>query len=628
MQKALDYLEKYVQWVALGLGAIYLLYILWAYVVTPPVSTTLKTRDGMQTVTLADIDQLTVEGPAKQLQRAMDNTTPVQIHVTRFDEQFAAAMKWTGIDFPQFATGNWISSPTAPIELQEIAHNQQTTAPTVAATVPTGIPAPVAAAIEAGRSRIQPPANIAAAPNVPPGNPVQPVANQSVDKLWATASFKIPMAPIAKAFADAKVPPAQMQTLFLSVEVVREESMDGGWGNSTVITPLPLVQMMPFPKADDRGGEVVYQDWASKNQDLILQPPFYQTLGGDPWHVPGSVIPVVANPNQPNPGAFDPSRVRPADVAKLTPDQKQQYFARKQQEQQKEAEKRRQEILQRRQQNQPRRNTAPPDLRRNGPPPGYAPVDPRFGPIAQVDPRGRQQLPPGYPPYPGQVPYPGMDDNMRMDMPGRPPMAGPNAQQLDAANKAAAGIIPTGPFDPNQMGDVLAWIHDDTVQPNHTYRYKLRYRILNPLYRSINIAKDPKDARVFSIQSPWSDWSSQVSIPSTTIFFADGGIFNNTARFLVYKWEGGVWRAKTFQVAPGDIIGAKTDDVDYSTGWTLVDMSDSTAQNQFTLVTDGSGLQRRDPRQERQDPMYTKLKELTEGAKPLPPPGGPMSSTR
>jgi hypothetical protein len=211
----------------------------------------------------------------------------------------------------------------------------------------------------------------------------------------------------------------------------------------------------------------------------------------------------------------------------------------------------------------------------------------------------------------------------------RPPVPNrPSAQQLDAANKAAAGVIPTGPFDPAQMGDVLAWAHDDTVQPNHVYRYKMRYRILNPLYRSVNVAKDPKAASQFSIASDWSDWSTQISIPSTTIFFADGGIFNKTARFLVYKWEGGAWHGKTFQVAPGDIIGAKDGEIDYATGWTLVDVSEANAQDQYALVTDGTGLHRRDPRQERQDPMYNKLKEMAEGARPVVPGAGPMSYSR
>jgi hypothetical protein len=500
------------------------------------------------------------------------------------------------------------------------------------AMVPAPLPKPLPVAVDAGRSQIQPPANLAHAGNLPPGNPVQPAANQTIDKLWATSSFKVPMPPIAKAFADAKIPQAQMQTLFLSVEVMREEQVGDGWGNPVVVKSLPIVEMMPFPKAGDRGGEVVYQDWASKNQELILQPPFYQTIGGDPWHVPGTVVALEKNPNQPSAPTFDPARVTPADFSKLTPEQRKQVLAYRQKQKQEEREKKRLEAQQRRaadQQQRQQRRSNPPPGRNTGGPPGYAPVDPRFaGPLAQARPVRPPNAPPQYDPRmvpgdPYSMPgYPG-PQGYRPPVPNRP-----NLQQLDAANKAAAGIIPTGPFDPAQMGDVLVWAHDDTVQPNHTYRYKMRYRILNPLYRSVNVAKDPKAASTFSIQSDWSDWSAQVSIPSTTIFFADGGIFNNTARFLVYKWEGGAWHAKTFQVAPGDIIGAKDGDIDYATGWTLVDVSEPNAQNQFALVTDGSGLQRRDPRQERQDPMYTKLKDLAEGARPAVPGAGPVSYSR
>ena len=37
MQKVIDFLEKHVQWVALGLGGLFLLLMVYLYVLTPPV---------------------------------------------------------------------------------------------------------------------------------------------------------------------------------------------------------------------------------------------------------------------------------------------------------------------------------------------------------------------------------------------------------------------------------------------------------------------------------------------------------------------------------------------------------------------------------------------------------------
>jgi len=40
MKKVLDLLEKNVQWLAMGLGALYLLWMVWTYVINSPVKVT------------------------------------------------------------------------------------------------------------------------------------------------------------------------------------------------------------------------------------------------------------------------------------------------------------------------------------------------------------------------------------------------------------------------------------------------------------------------------------------------------------------------------------------------------------------------------------------------------------
>jgi hypothetical protein len=41
MQKVVELLEKHVQWVALGLGVVWLLLMTWTYVINPPAEVTI-----------------------------------------------------------------------------------------------------------------------------------------------------------------------------------------------------------------------------------------------------------------------------------------------------------------------------------------------------------------------------------------------------------------------------------------------------------------------------------------------------------------------------------------------------------------------------------------------------------
>jgi hypothetical protein len=624
MQKVLDFLEKNVQWVALGLGGLFLLYIVYAYLLLAPVSTSLHTRGGEQTATLGDIDQYTLDGPAHDLQKAMDNHQPIQIQVTDFSQQFVGAMSWahSGIQpfDPKMA---WVNSQTAPIKLKAVDGTDGGEQQNAGATLPAAPAAPAVAGVSMGRSEIPPKEGAQPAAPSASGKP------QGVDKLWASAGFKIPTAQIAQAFKAAKIPEAQAQTLVLRIEAVRQEQLeDGTWGKEMPVKGLAFEKMMPFPKAGDRGGEPEYRQWAASNQGLVLQPPFYQVIGGDVWYVPGTTP-----PPPPPPPPFDPSRVKPEDIGKLTPEQRKAYNQWRLDQRQKEMEQKRPQRPQRSQRPARRSRTAAPGG--GGPPPigpGYAPstLD-TVGPLAQVD-RRRQYsqvtVPPGADPG-----MPGAPGDVPPDMiPGNTPAAGyqpPNMAadpQWVAEQKKAAGVIPAGQFDPAKTAEIMAWVHDENVQPDHVYRYKARYRILNPLYHAANVAKDRKDTEVFSLESAFSDWSDAVTIPPVTAFFVDGGFYNNTARFEVFHWQDGVWHGKSFIVSPGDVIGQKDDQgIDYATGWSLVAISDSASSNPYAIVTEDGSLRRREVRADRSDPLFTKLRQ--EAAQAAPPAAGAPGGT-
>src|SRR5947209_7214973 len=69
MQKYLDILERNVQWIALGLGAVFLLWMVYANVVEPPV----YVQIGNQKLTAGEIADYTLKNPVRTLQQQMDS---------------------------------------------------------------------------------------------------------------------------------------------------------------------------------------------------------------------------------------------------------------------------------------------------------------------------------------------------------------------------------------------------------------------------------------------------------------------------------------------------------------------------------------------------------------------------
>src|ERR1700683_3506289 len=66
MQKLIKFLEQYVQWAGLALGALFLGFMIWAYIVHNPAE---RQMPGLQdpTVTPGDVDKLIADGPASDL---------------------------------------------------------------------------------------------------------------------------------------------------------------------------------------------------------------------------------------------------------------------------------------------------------------------------------------------------------------------------------------------------------------------------------------------------------------------------------------------------------------------------------------------------------------------------------
>src|SRR4051794_22943758 len=84
MQKVTAFLEKYSQWIAVGLGGVYLLLMVYSYVLTPPVTA----KVGSESVMPDEIDKRIAEGPARDLDRKMGDQTPIDFPVPEFVAYF------------------------------------------------------------------------------------------------------------------------------------------------------------------------------------------------------------------------------------------------------------------------------------------------------------------------------------------------------------------------------------------------------------------------------------------------------------------------------------------------------------------------------------------------------------
>jgi hypothetical protein len=174
---------------------------------------------------------------------------------------------------------------------------------------------------------------------------------------------------------------------------------------------------------------------------------------------------------------------------------------------------------------------------------------------------------------------------------------------------------PSGDFDPAKWRDktIEMWAHDETVEAGKTYQYRIRYKIRNPVFAQPNAVNNPQFANVFALVSPWSEWASPVTIPQLVNFFVQSAkLGGTTVRFDVYRWHEGQTHAEQFTVGPGDQIGTKKGEIDYSTDWTVVDFRDDPRQGETQIILfnnkDGS-FTVRSYAADRNDALYKQLQD-------------------
>ncbi len=522
MQKFLALLEKNVQWFALGLGTILLLWTLYTYVLQPPVFVVQRG----QTLTAAEIDPATVKGPVMDLRHDIDrkpDDTLQKMQAPNYVDSFENVIKNPGL--PKLVRLPMPSSVSGVNVIRDIPGGA---AEGIVVTELPSIPRPELDQTQTGRSTVQLP-NPNAQPQ--PGN--VKVELPTEDRDWVRQTAKIPMAKLLnefnKTFNTPKVREKGinlMQTAVLQVELIRQERLPNGEpGQEEVVPGLQITPKKPFPPANAPPEDVLnYLDWANKNNADITNPGFYQVIEGDqPGKAPiQKPRPVV---NTPPPPPAETPHPRPRPPAK------------------------------------PAKKYAPQDAQRpaNG-------LMPTAGPGLPA--------PPGGSIFGGTTPGTGADK-------------GP--ARFDVAQAGQAQPI-----------DVVAY--DDSVKPGHTYRYKMRYKLLNPLYQTVNLAP-PNLSGQFALVSQDSTWSDWVTVTPRVTFFV-ASTFSDTVRFDVFTWERGRLVRKPFSARAGDTIA--------DTSWILVDQRKDIRNNEdyILLVNQETGItERRDIAADRRNPQYQQMQK-------------------
>jgi hypothetical protein len=642
MQKVLAILEGYVEFIALGLGAVFLGAMAWWYLVQTPVTLSV----GGQDLRPGEIDAATVHGPVDVLERKVEQAKVPKVVVPDFKSKVHEALVpkepppmptiafnvlpgdavirlpdkigTTGeqaivkalpkIPAPEIADLNrgrtnvvmppegWVPGQPLPVvNLQPILNPVPN--PAVPGAIPgrPGQPAPLInpATGRPNPGAVAPAAQQPAAIPAPviPGQPAPPAPPVLADKDWVTVMYKLPMKAIAQAFTDVNIPQTQQLNLFktcvLDVELIRQEIVDGKpQGEETVVKKLEISSVPPLPT--DLAGELQYIGWASSNQGQIIQPGFFQIARGDIWMPPGVQPAIAMNPAlNPMNQVFDPTRTyTPDELRKMTPQQIKAIRDYKEQQ---------------------RKSKIRPTQRGTGGPADMIPPDEMSPEVPDLS---RMQFAQALPPdMMEQLPPDemGMEGGDQGDMGFQQP-------QMAPATFAQFPLPPNGEFDPRMAPDpTIGWAHDDTVEPGKSYRYKLRYKIKNPVFQVVNVAQPAALAAVFAITSPDSGWSQPVTIPPLTRFFV-ASLFNNKVSLEIFRWQNGQLHSTKVNVSPGDLITAKdASGIDYTTGSTLVDITvDPGRDNQpMIIVADPNGnLSRRDFKSDSNDPEYQKMKSL------------------
>ena len=135
---------------------------------------------------------------------------------------------------------------------------------------------------------------------------------------------------------------------------------------------------------------------------------------------------------------------------------------------------------------------------------------------------------------------------------------------------------------------LVFWAHDDTVEPEKSYRYRIRLGVFNPIAGTNQFSKQDKSLKnKVVLWSEFSEVTETVDIPETLYLFPrEIQEASKLVTVTVCRYVLGYWYSKDFTVKRGEVIGkvVKSESVeeqeevtvpetiDYATGAVLLDV--------------------------------------------------------
>jgi hypothetical protein len=644
-QKALDLLENNAQWIAVGAGSLFALWMVYGNLSSPATveigseqvapggiaSRVTTAKEELQSFSAAAVDY---DPPRVNLKTDLVSIA----NGVKPDQRYALLPGYVfrtplfTLDQPTATAGNF-ETP-----LPNNPNGQQI-------NIPDQLPAAKLVALTSGKTFVDPTAPNpngppAAAPPAAGGAPGQaPAAPANArDVIWTRYTYTVALADLAFEFSKRNVPAGYDRTFFLRAELLRQELQPNGeWSAEQVVPWVQWEPLNPFPLKGTEAEQREYFRWAAGKQQPIVQPGFYTILTGDnpAFRTIGDTP--LGYPN------FDPATFKDSESL-LSPDQLRQlreYRA---------AEAKRKEEERRKNRPPPRPGGRPGGGGKNpggagGGPGGGGEFGPRLNPIPPSSGSpGEGAGRPGPTPFQADVGsgFPPSDGPGGMSPTPQP--TGPTLEPIPS------GPVPTAPIailDPGQSANVVyGWCYDETVVPGHTYRYRVRYYMINPLRliaRPAAVAGGapgapgaagapavpaaPVATFFAMVGEDKNGWSDAVTIPAVTHFFvADAGInvTSNTVKLTIFRWQNGKLHRTVDTYAPGDMIG-KVDaaaKIDYRSGWAVVDVRGDNNSNAYVLLMGPDGrLERRTVAGDAGSEQRIRLEN--EFLNPTPPPGTP-----
>lgn len=546
MQNAIQFLEKKVEWLAVGVGALFFLWMAYLYLLSQPVSKTV----GGTVITPDNVEQWIDTTSATSVRNQIANAKAPAFNVEDFSSAITSGLNLDTVKPTELADA-WDYHP---VPLTNMAGGPGNLKGDPVTSMPI-LPAAKPVLFASGQTTVMQNANANA---------------NRVDLEWITGAFLVPAAQLMQQWTSCygptsaggawKLLPTQLNTWFLSVTALRSEKLpDGGWGPEVEVKPLFNVTLQPFPAPNNRNAEAQFAMWASRQMNDIAAPAFPTQApapSGTIWKDPIAILQAKANPSVPlmQPG------IPPGAQSGLFREQV-NYGA---------------------------------FMTVAGPPAGGGGMG---GPPSGM-PRGRgMPMPPRnyQPPPPTQAPPPVVQTPV---IPSQ--LTDPNVVFVHGAVPAIVPTTLTGSFNPGSFTkdapDILIYFNDGSALPGKTYRYRLEYKLLNPLFN-----KAPEHAPKvhqewvdqLDLTAPKSEFSPEITVPQKTYFYCAKAVpLPPSGRvvgfpFEVFTWADGLWRKQVFSAFPGDVIGGVNNTYDFSTGYTYVDGARRNGKFFVTLVDDG-----------------------------------------